>query len=54
VEDARRLVRLVEGTAAKINLIEFNEHEGTGMSGSSAGAIAAFKQVRPTTATVNT
>mmetsp|Transcript_14545 Transcript_14545/g.36811 ORF Transcript_14545/g.36811 Transcript_14545/m.36811 type:complete len:273 (-) Transcript_14545:272-1090(-) len=45
LEDARRLVGLVRGVAAKINLIEFNEHAGTELRGSSAASIAAFKQV---------
>lgn len=45
LEDAQRLVSLVEGVAAKINLIEFNEHAGTQLRGSSSASISAFKQV---------
>jgi 23S rRNA (adenine2503-C2)-methyltransferase len=43
LDDARRLVRLLHGVAAKVNLIPFNEHEGSVFRQSSEGAITAFQ-----------
>ncbi len=41
--DARRLVRLLHGIRAKVNLIPFNEHQGSPFRAPAAGAIEAFQ-----------
>ncbi len=42
LDDARRLVRLVSDIPCKINLIAFNEHEGSSLQGPSQRAIDVF------------
>jgi 23S rRNA (adenine2503-C2)-methyltransferase len=42
-EDARRLVRLLHGVKAKVNLIPFNEHEGSAFRAPPAERIEAFQ-----------
>jgi len=44
-DDARRLVALLEGVDAKINLIAFNPHEGTRFRGSTPERIVQFRQI---------
>jgi 23S rRNA (adenine2503-C2)-methyltransferase len=44
-EDARRLVQLIKGIPAKINLIPFNEWPGAPYERSEAGRIKAFSQI---------
>jgi 23S rRNA (adenine2503-C2)-methyltransferase len=44
-EDARRLVRLLKGIRAKINLIPFNDWEGSGFSRPPLPRILAFQSV---------
>ena len=41
--DARRLVKLLHGIKAKVNLIAFNEHEGSALRAPTADAIDAFQ-----------
>jgi 23S rRNA (adenine2503-C2)-methyltransferase len=43
LDDARRLVRLLHGVKAKVNLIPFNEHEGTAFRRPEEGTIEAFQ-----------
>jgi 23S rRNA (adenine2503-C2)-methyltransferase len=45
VEDARRLVRLLKGIRAKINLIPFNDWEGSGFARPPLARILAFQAV---------
>jgi 23S rRNA (adenine2503-C2)-methyltransferase len=45
VEDARRLVRLLKGIRAKINLIPFNDWEGSGFARPPLPRILAFQAV---------
>jgi len=45
VEDARRLVRLLKGIRAKINLIPFNDWEGSGFARPALPRILAFQAV---------
>ena len=45
VEDGRRLVRLLKGIRAKINLIPFNDWEGSGFARPSLPRILAFQAV---------
>ncbi|HSB41369.1 MAG TPA: 23S rRNA (adenine(2503)-C(2))-methyltransferase RlmN [Methylomirabilota bacterium] len=45
VEDARRLVRLLKGVRAKINLIPFNDWEGSGFARPPLPRILAFQAV---------
>jgi 23S rRNA (adenine2503-C2)-methyltransferase len=45
VEDAKRLVRLLKGIRAKINLIPFNDWEGSGFSRPPLPRILAFQAV---------
>ncbi len=45
LEDARRLVRLLKGIRAKINLIPFNDWEGSGFSRPPLPRILAFQSV---------
>ncbi len=42
LEDAKRLVRLIHGIPSKVNLIPFNEHEGSSLRTPEQGAIDAF------------
>ena len=44
-EDARRLVKLIRGIPAKINLIPFNEWPGAPYERSDKGRIAAFADI---------
>jgi 23S rRNA (adenine2503-C2)-methyltransferase len=44
-EDARRLVKLIEGIPAKINLIPFNEWPGAPYTRSSNNRIRAFADI---------
>eukprot|EP00192_Tetraselmis_astigmatica_P006392 CAMPEP_0117655372 /NCGR_PEP_ID=MMETSP0804-20121206/4244_1 /TAXON_ID=1074897 /ORGANISM="Tetraselmis astigmatica, Strain CCMP880" /LENGTH=444 /DNA_ID=CAMNT_0005461719 /DNA_START=93 /DNA_END=1424 /DNA_ORIENTATION=- len=44
-EDAARLLHLLSGVAAKINLIQFNPHEGTTFQGSDSATINAVWKV---------
>ena len=46
LEDAARLIELTQGIASKINLIQFNPHEGTEFRGSDEATIGSFKEVR--------
>lgn len=43
IEDARRLVKLLHGVKAKVNLIPFNEHEGSGYKCPDEQTINAFQ-----------
>lgn len=43
-EDARRLVGLLQGIRAKVNLIPFNEHPGSDFRRPSDAAVEAFRQ----------
>ena len=43
-EDARRLVRLLHGVKAKVNLIPYNEHAGSTLRAPDETAIEAFQQ----------
>jgi 23S rRNA (adenine2503-C2)-methyltransferase len=45
LEDARRLAGLLRGIPCKINLIPFNEHEGSDLKRPSDEAIRAFQEV---------
>jgi len=45
VEDARRLIRLLHGLRAKLNLIPMNEHPGTAYRRPSAAAVEEFAKV---------
>jgi 23S rRNA (adenine2503-C2)-methyltransferase len=45
VEDARRLARLLKGIRAKINLIPFNDWEGSGFARPPLARILAFQAV---------
>jgi len=42
-QDAKRLVRLLHGLKAKVNLIPFNEHEGTAFRAPDGATIEAFQ-----------
>lgn len=42
--DARRLVKLLHGVKAKVNLIAYNEHEGSAFRAPEEEAIAAFQK----------
>ena len=44
-EDARRLVALLEGIRARVNLIPFNPVEGSGLSASPVGRVLAFRDL---------
>jgi 23S rRNA (adenine2503-C2)-methyltransferase len=44
-EDARRLVGLVRGLPAKVNLIPYNENPGLGFSEPAPGRVDAFKAI---------
>lgn len=44
VDDARRLVRLLHGIRAKVNLIPFNPFPGAGFAGSPAADIVRFQE----------
>jgi 23S rRNA (adenine2503-C2)-methyltransferase len=44
-EDARRLVRLLKGMRAKVNLIPFNEWEGTGFARPPLARILGFQAI---------
>lgn len=43
LDDARRLVRLLHGIKAKVNLILFNEHEGSAFRAPDPAAVDAFQ-----------
>jgi 23S rRNA (adenine2503-C2)-methyltransferase len=43
LDDARRLVRLLHGVKAKVNLIPFNEHEGSAFRRPEESTIEAFQ-----------
>ena len=43
IDDAKRLVKLLHGVKAKVNLIPFNEHEGSSCRAPEESAIAAFQ-----------
>ncbi len=43
IADARRLVKLLHGIRAKVNLIPFNEHEGSALRGPAPEAMTAFQ-----------
>lgn len=43
IDDARRLVRLLHGIKAKVNLIPFNEHEGSALRAPTTAALEAFQ-----------
>jgi len=45
LEDAKRLARLLRGIPCKINLIPYNEHEGSEFRRPSDGAIRAFQEI---------
>ena len=45
VEDARRLVKLIKGIPAKINLIPFNEWPGSAYQRSDRKQIEAFAEI---------
>ncbi|PLX83998.1 MAG: 23S rRNA (adenine(2503)-C(2))-methyltransferase RlmN [Desulfuromonas sp.] len=44
LEDARRLVKLLHGVKAKVNLIPFNEHDGSAFRAPGAEAVEAFQR----------
>ncbi len=44
VEDARRLVKLLHGVRAKVNLIVYNEHEGSGLRAPDEATVEAFQK----------
>jgi len=44
LEDAKRLVRLLHGVRAKVNLIMFNEHEGSPYRAPVAETVEAFQR----------
>jgi 23S rRNA (adenine2503-C2)-methyltransferase len=44
-EDARRLVKLLHGVKAKVNLIPFNEHPGSAFRAPDAAAIEVFQRL---------
>lgn len=44
-QDARRLVRLLHGIKAKVNLIVFNEHEGSVLRAPSPVTVEAFQKI---------
>lgn len=44
-EDAKRLTRLLRGIPCKINLIPYNEHEGSGFKRPTDEAIRAFQEI---------
>lgn len=44
-DDATRLVALLQGVDAKVNLIAFNPHEGTRFRGSTPERIASFRRI---------
>jgi 23S rRNA (adenine2503-C2)-methyltransferase len=44
LDDARRLVRLLHGIKAKVNLIPFNEHAGSAFRAPDGSAIEAFQR----------
>jgi 23S rRNA (adenine2503-C2)-methyltransferase len=44
-EDARRLVKLLHGVKAKVNLIPFNEHAGSAFRAPAAAAVEAFQRL---------
>ncbi len=43
LQDAKRLVKLLHGIKAKVNLIPFNEHEGSAFRSPNAEAIEVFQ-----------
>lgn len=43
IADAKRMIRLLHGIRAKVNLIPFNEHEGSGYRCPEEGTINAFQ-----------
>jgi 23S rRNA (adenine2503-C2)-methyltransferase len=43
LDDAKRLVKLLHGVKAKVNLIPYNEHEGSALRAPTAEAIEAFQ-----------
>ncbi len=43
IEDARRLVRLLHGVKAKVNLIPYNEHEGSVLKAPLGESVEAFQ-----------
>ncbi len=43
LDDARRLVKLLHGVKAKVNLIPYNEHEGSALGTPTAAAVEAFQ-----------
>lgn len=45
IEDAKRLSRILKGIPCKINLIPYNEHEGTELKRPSESVIRAFQQI---------
>lgn len=45
IEDAKRLSRILRGIPCKINLIPYNEHEGTELKRPSESVIRAFQQI---------
>jgi 23S rRNA (adenine2503-C2)-methyltransferase len=44
LDDARRLVRLLHGIQAKVNLIPYNEHEGSALKAPEAATVEAFQR----------
>ncbi len=44
-EDAARLIKLLRGLPAKVNLIPFNAHEGAGFSAPSPERVLAFQKI---------
>ena len=44
-DDAKRLVRLLHGVKAKVNLIPYNEHEGSALRAPDAASIEQFQTV---------
>lgn len=44
LDDAKRLVKLLHGVRAKVNLISYNEHEGSDFKSPNSNAIEAFQR----------
>ena len=44
-EDARRLIKLIDGIPAKINLIPFNEHPGSNFERPAPSRVSRFQEL---------